>query len=224
MITGKKEFLTKISGCLGRETARKPAKLVYPHQMQNEYLAGADREELLAAFMKNAEAVGIEVRICAADSLDETLVEIVGGFGPPVIIADEPLLAGAAGLLKDKFADQCHVWNPAEGREVNMGRAAGAVVGIAAAELALAESATSVLFSHLGSGRSVTLLPENSVIVIRAASIRPRLTQAMEWLGEQKKLPSSVNLVSGPSSTADIELVRVQGVHGPLQVVYVVIS
>ena len=105
-----------------------------------------------------------------------------------------------------------------------MARSERAKVGIAVAEMALAETATSLLFSHLGSGRSVTLLPENSLIVIRAESIQPRLTQAMEFLQKQDVLPSSVNFISGPSATADIELVRVQGVHGPLSLIYVIIE
>jgi len=94
------------------------------------------------------------------------------------------------------------------------------------AELALAESGTVVLFSHLGSGRSVSLLPAYTVVVIRKNDIRPRLTQAMSFLREQigSGLPTAINFISGASSTADIELVRVQGVHGPLAIAYVIVD
>ena len=82
-----------------------------------------------------------------------------------------------------------------------------------------------MLYCHSGSGRSVSLLPESTIYLIRKSSIRPRLTQAMAHLAElSKPLPTSVNLVTGPSATADIELVRVVGVHGPVAVTYVVIE
>ena len=82
------------------------------------------------------------------------------------------------------------------------------------------------MFSHLGSGRSVTLLPTYTIIVIQKKEIRPRLTQGMSFLREQigKGLPASVNFISGASSTADIELIRVQGVHGPMAISYIVVN
>ena len=225
MITGKEQFISRVSNCLNRTTApEKPTELVYPHDMQHNYLAGASAQELLDTFITNAQAVGIGIHQCSEIDLAATLVQIVKELGGPVVLANDPLLAGeTAELLRREF-DDCYVWNTDAGREENMTKAEGAKVGIAVAEMALAESATSLLFSHSGSGRSVTLLPENSLIIVRAESIQPRLTQAMEMLGEQESLPSSVNFVSGPSSTADIELVRVQGVHGPLELSYIIVG
>jgi L-lactate dehydrogenase complex protein LldG len=67
-------------------------------------------------------------------------------------------------------------------------------------------------------------LPESNVYIIPKSVIRPRLTQGMAFVREYKDhLPSSVNFVSGPSATSDIELVRVVGVHGPVHVVHVVV-
>ncbi len=225
MITGKEAFISRISGCLGRtEPPRKPTELVYPHDMQHDYLAGAATKTLLDTFIANARGAGIEVRQCSADELAATLTRIVENAGTPVILADDPLLTGKpAQLIRDECG-QCDVWDMNTGRVENMARAEQAKVGIAVAEMAMAESATTLLFCQMGHGRSVSLLPENSVIILRAETIRPRLTQAMEWLQQQTTLASSINFVSGPSSTADIELVRVQGVHGPLALTYVIVE
>lgn len=225
MITGKEQFISMVSGCLNRTTVpEKPSELVYPHDMQHNYLAGASVEELLDTFIANAQTVGIDIYQCSQTELGATIVRIVRELGGPVVLANAPLLTGETAELLGCDIDDCYVWNTGAGREENMTKAEGAKVGIAVAEMALAESATSLLFSHSGSGRSVTLLPENSLIIVRVESIRPRLTQAMEMLQEQEALPSSVNFVSGPSSTADIELVRVQGVHGPLELSYIIVG
>ena len=225
MITGKEQFISRVSGCLNRTTVPgKPTELVYPHDMQHNYLEGASAQELLDTFVANARAVGIGIHQCSETDLGTTIVQIIQELGGPVILANDPLLAGETAELLGRDIDDCYVWSTDAGREENMTKAEGAKVGIAVAEMALAESATSLLFSHSGSGRSVTLLPENSLIIVRAESIQPRLTQAMEMLQEQETLPSSVNFVSGPSSTADIELVRVQGVHGPLELSYIIVG
>jgi len=225
MITGKEQFISRVSSCLNRTTVpEKPTDFVYPHDMQHNYLAEASAQELLDTFVINAQAVGIGIHRCSEIDLGATIIQIVRELGGPVILAQNPLLAGDTAELLGREIDEFYVWNTDAGREGNMTKAEGAKVGIAVAEMALAESATSLLFSHLGSGRSVTLLPENSLIIIKAESIRPRLTQAMEMLLEQESLPSSVNFISGPSSTADIELVRVQGVHGPLELSYIIVG
>jgi len=225
MITGKKQFISRISNCLNRtEVPEKPTKLIRPHQMQQNYLPGAIASELLNTFIDNARAVGIHIHRCNKDDLAKTLVQIIEKIGGPIILANDPLLTGkTAELLGQKFAD-CYIWDLEASREENMTESKRAQVGVAVAEMALAETGTSLLFSHLGNGRSITLLPENSLIIIRAKSIQPRLTQAMEMLQKQETLPSSINFISGPSATADIELVRVQGVHGPLELIYVIIE
>jgi L-lactate dehydrogenase complex protein LldG len=225
MITGKEQFISKVSNCLNRtEVPIEPTELVLPHQMQKNYLAGALAPELLDTFITNARAVGTAVHQCSEDNLAKTLVQIISNIGGPIILADDPLLTGKTAELIGQESDECYVWDLNAGREKNMARSEKAKIGVAVAEMALAETGTSLLFSNLGNGRSITLLPENSLIIIRAESIRPRLTQAMELLQKLETLPSSVNFISGPSATADIELVRVQGVHGPLELIYVIVE
>ena len=39
-----------------------------------------------------------------------------------------------------------------------------------------------------------------------------------------ERMPSCINIISGPSSTADIELIKVIGVHGPVAKIYLIID
>ena len=71
-------------------------------------------------------------------------------------------------------------------------------------------------------------LPEASVFVVPKSSIVARLTQATEILHQKamngERVPSCVNFISGPSSTADIELIKVVGLHGPVFATYIIID
>jgi L-lactate dehydrogenase complex protein LldG len=225
MISGREEFISRVSSCLNRtKVPKKPTELVLPHQMQQNYMAGASSQALLDTFITNARAVGIHIHQCSEGDLPKTLVQIINEIGTPLVLANDPLLTGETAELLNREFEDCHVWDLGASREENMARSEKAKIGVAVAEMALAETGTSLLFSHLGNGRSITLLPENSLIIIRAESIQPRLTQAMDFLQKQETLPSSVNFISGPSATADIELIRVQGVHGPLELIYVIVE
>jgi len=229
MIEGKEKFIRRIANCLGRNTVPDaPTPLIIPHTVHHDYLKNGGIDELEKIFISSAEAAGTAVYQCESAGLNETIVNAVAAFGNgPVVMADHDFFSEneTYKVLKDHFA-QLKIWDLNLSREENIANAEQALVGIAKAELALAETGTVVMFSHLGSGRSVSLLPPYTVTVVRKQDICPRLTQAMSFLRKQieMRLPPSVNFISGASSTADIELIRVQGVHGPIAVSYIIVS
>lgn len=80
--------------------------------------------------------------------------------------------------------------------------------------IAIAETGTVVLEGISGQGRrAATLVPDVHICVLDAANIVPNVPEAFARLASAAILP--LTFFSGPSATADIEMTRIKGVHGP---------
>lgn len=86
---------------------------------------------------------------------------------------------------------------------------------VTAAYAGIADSGTIVLHHSLTEGRRVlTLLPDWHLCILYTSQIVETLP---EYFDRCPQPPSLATFISGPSATADIEMTRIQGVHGPRQ-------
>ena len=140
-----------------------------------------------------AELAGAVARVLAGVSRF-----VVPAGLPPEWLAELP--DGAAGkIVRDD--------PPLSARELDP--IFGVVTGCA---VAIAETGTIVLDHGPGQGRrALTLVPDFHLVVVRADQVAADIADAIARLDPAR--PHT--LISGPSATSDIELIRVEGVHGP---------
>ncbi len=156
------------------------------------------------------------VRAGSPDEAQAAVAAVLEEFGvKTAALWDNPLLA-ALGLPELMSARGVELLRP--GGEA-CGPAARADLGLTAADGAVAESGTIIVRAAPSQPRAFSLLPPVHLALVRADQVSPRLADVPDILArlarEAGGPPSAVHFISGPSCTADIELVKVLGVHGP---------
>ena len=89
---------------------------------------------------------------------------------------------------------------------------------ITRAPFGIAETGTVVMPSSIQRPTLANFLPDNCIVLLNESDILPYIEDAL--LAVQKSdagMPRALNLISGPSKTADIEQTLVYGAHGPIQ-------
>ncbi len=241
----RKLFINSLSRALDRENAltkREDGMALpdfvepfdYSHGPQESMFKDLSREEILDMFFKECDKNGTKYVRTTEANLPQTVIEAINSWGNGVVaypsVPQVDSLGIKAAFEADTSGERTYIqWDPALGREANLENINKADIGITFACAGIAETSTVIQPSTAESGRALSLIPDTHIAIIRADTIFPRMTQSMEFLAEEfrknpEKFPRNVVHISGPSRTADIELVTVDGAHGPIKVTYIVID
>jgi L-lactate dehydrogenase complex protein LldG len=88
----------------------------------------------------------------------------------------------------------------------------------------IAETGAIMLWPDKSEPRLMSLVPPIHIAVLEADSIFNTFGEAMQTQEWPEKMPTNAVLISGPSKTADIELILAFGVHGPKELIVLILS
>ena len=181
-------------------------------------------EYLVERFDKAATAVGIQVHRTNGEGWIQSVGNILRDCEAKTVLVTARL--GSA--LPDERARQVITAMSADGIDVRstlddqtLFSVDVAITGVAAA---IAETGTIVCTSGPDQARGASLIPPVHIAVVIASQMLPDLCDYLAQLASADDLPANVNLISGPSKTADIEGILISGVHGPGEVHVVLIA
>lgn len=152
-----------------------------------------------------------------ADAVPELIADFLRSHNLPSSLAmgADALLAGLP-------------WHTVPGITRRQGPARGDdLVALSRAWAGVAETGTLVLISGAANPTTLNFLPETQIVVVQAEDLvggYEEIWQRLEAEHGHRMLPRTVNFVSGPSRTADIEQTIVMGAHGPRQLHVIIVG
>jgi L-lactate dehydrogenase complex protein LldG len=197
-VTGRDEVLGRIRTALGDRPPVPDSTIPRGYRAAS----GLDAGQLLDQLAGRLHDYGCAVRWAAPDQLLGTVTAALADRGARRVVV--PAGLGLTGLPADIELVDGDCLSPAE-----LDAADGVITGAA---VAIAETGTIVLDGSAGQGRrALSLVPDYHLCLLRAGQVVGLVGEALARLDPTRPL----TWISGPSATSDIELDRVNGVHGP---------
>ncbi|AHH93469.1 LUD domain-containing protein [Kutzneria viridogrisea] len=196
-----------VLGRIRSALADRPAPVTIPR----DYHASRPLGDLLALAAERIADYRAEVHAVTADALTSTIAARLAARGARRVIGPVDLppawqVPGVDWLL--------------DSPTLSIGELDGSDGVLTGSAVTIAETGTIVLDAGFAQGRrALTLLPDYHLCVVLASQVVGTVPEALARLDPLRPL----TFISGPSATSDIELDRVEGVHGPrtLEVVLV---
>lgn len=203
-VSAREEILARVRTALGDG----PSEPVLPpreYASSGAHAPGADAT--LHLLIDRLEDYRAAVEQVSETDLPGAIARVLGGMGSVVIPDGVP--SDWEGALASAGVE---VRRDAAGAPLAVAALDTAGSVLTACRLAIATTGTIVLDGGAGQGRRiVTLVPDHHVCVVRREQVVETVPEAIALLEPTRPL----TWISGPSATSDIELDRVEGVHGP---------
>jgi L-lactate dehydrogenase complex protein LldG len=188
--------------------------------------AAPARGERAARLKSRMEAVRAEVHVISSGTWIDRLKEILAVrkvatllYAPQTAIGEALRLAWETGA-----AGPCELVAYAGPVETFKERLFAVDAAVTAAAGAVADTGALILRPTAEEPRLMSLVPPIHIAVLRAEDIFASLDDAMAAGHWPADMPANMLLISGPSKTADIELILAFGVHGPKELIVLIVE
>ncbi|ACP32637.1 LutC/YkgG family protein [Corynebacterium aurimucosum] len=209
MTTAKEEILNRISAA--QKQAGLPDHVDIPREYQKE--GTLNEEELRDMLVDRLEDYKADVHVTDESGLNSTLVGILKERGCSNVVYAPGMDAGLLDGFEGTITPDDNAKDP---RELD---AVDAVV--TESHVTSAQTGTIVLESNETCGRrALTLVPDRHVCIVRKDQIVYGVPEMVSRMNPERP----ATWISGPSATSDIELSRVEGVHGPRDLIVVIVK
>ena len=210
--TARHQILSRIRKGLGRQQLSAEQQQALQHRLaqpQRNLMpvrAQASGEAALTMFMDMAtEAVAEIIHIESCAHIPAQIKALIGDDKRPLLIANE-----------DQFTQLD--WQAHDIEAQSRVAQKGDLISLTSCLAGVAETGTLVLKSGPDSPTTLNLLPDIHCVLLRKDQIIGSYEDAWD-LVRQEKLPRTVNFITGPSRSADIEQKLQMGAHGPKRLV-----
>lgn len=174
-----------------------------------------DHEAMIELFLANLIDYRAVVSRCALDGVAAAVTHVLAGHGARRVVMAPGLPAQWRPTGVELVAD-----NNLAASDLDQTDAV-----VTAAAVAIAQTGTIVLDHQPDQGRrALSLVPDVHVCVLRADQVVTSVPEAVEQLRASVLTGRPQTWISGPSATSDIELDRVEGVHGPRKLEIVLVE
>jgi L-lactate dehydrogenase complex protein LldG len=209
-VNARDEVLARIRAALGSDGPSKPDSVtprLPPAGPAYRNLGALTGERLLDLLAERLADYRAAVRRTTPSGLAAEVAAALAGRGVRRVVVPPGLMVSLPEAVEAVADDGLSPLSPQDLDAVD-----GVVTGAA---VAIAETGTIVLDGSPGQGRrAITLVPDYHLCVVRAEQVVELVPEAIARLAASAG-SRPLTWISGPSATSDIELSRVEGVHGP---------
>jgi L-lactate dehydrogenase complex protein LldG len=218
----REQILAGIRGSLGR------GRLNNARETELRERVAAHRRNLVPARATTLDHRGrLELFVAMAEEVQATVARVSSlGAAPEAVahyLAAENLPAELV-VAPDSSLDEIP-WGVRPLLRIRRGRVeAGDAVGLTPCFAAIAETGTLMLISGADTPTTLNFLPDTHIVIVRDDQVVAAYEDGWDRLRDRRGLPRTINFITGPSRTGDIEQRIELGAHGPRRLHIIVVD